>query len=64
MDDSGVGIKMTDSLKFPGSNYFEAYLIFSSKLSNDTLNFFKEQCLKYPKNPINKSSEVLEKKIS
>lgn len=45
---SDVGIKMTDSLKFNGSNYSEPSFMFSSKLFSDAINSFKAQQPKYP----------------
>lgn len=43
---------MTDSLIFHGSRYSEASLMDSRKTSNDTLNSFRQQRLKYSKHPI------------
>ena len=34
------------------SSYSETSLLGSPKTSNDTLNFSKQQCLKYQKNPV------------
>lgn len=45
---SGVGIKMTDSLKLNGSNYSELSFMFSCKLFNDRINSFREQRPRYP----------------
>ena len=49
---SSVGIKMADSLKFHGSNDFEASFFFPLNYLMILFNSFEEQRPEYPKDPI------------